>query len=421
MISVPIAVLASLISADHVLKVDPVQGSDLTLEQAVKMSIQANPRLKSVLFEIRAAELGVSSARSLANPVITLTPGFTRSGSDEELLVSQPLEISGTRAARTGVANAELRGARAAAVVELRALVFETKSAYFELARLNERMNLVQELLKGSKELEGIAGRQVELGSRAGIELSQIKIEAARARQQAVLAEAEIKAKSSELNTLMGRANGEPVTTYPLDFQPQAIGEAEAVAQALQFRAELQWVQARKEKIQREASLAKATGLPDIAPQYRAESLTGEPRTGGFGVSISLPFLDYGSRRNQIRQAEAAAKAEEQRLLATQNQIRQEVVQALARLSAAQAVVNEFRSGLLDESRKVLEASSKGFELGETTIVSLLEAQRTFRAVQTEYIDALTSHALARVALERAMGTVPASLLPSLDPKEISR
>jgi cobalt-zinc-cadmium efflux system outer membrane protein len=138
-------------------------------------------------------------------------------------------------------------------------------------------------------------------------------------------------------------------------------------------------------------------------------------------VSISLPFLDYGSRRNQIRQAEAAAKAEEQRLLATQNQIRQEVVQALARLSAAQAVVNEFRSGLLDESRKVLEASSKGFELGETTIVSLLEAQRTFRAVQTEYIDALTSHALARVALERAMGTVPASLLPSLDPKEISR
>lgn len=421
MVSTALAIFGSLISINFAPAWRASQAQELTVEQAVSRAIETNPRLKAAMLEVKAAEFSVSSARALTNPTVTYTPGFTRAGSDEELLIAQPLEISGTRSARAGVASAELKGARAQATLELRALVFETKAAYFDLARLQERMLLVQELLKSSKELESIAGRQVQLGSRAGIELSQIRIESTRAKQQATLAEAEYKAKLAELNALMGRDSDEPVKLSSIDTQSQPSSETESVTKALEARAELDLIRATHEKFKKEASLAKAEGLPDLTPHYRAESISREPRAGGFGVGINLPIFDHGSRRNRVRQAEASARAEEQKLVATQNLIRQEVTQALARLIAATEVVNDFKGGLLEESRKVLEASRKGFELGETSLVSLLEAQRTFRAVQTEYIDALASQAQARISLERATGSIPATLLPTLNPKDTSK
>ena len=57
-----------------------------------------------------------------------------------------------------------------------------------------------------------------------------------------------------------------------------------------------------------QARLARAEGRPDLTPQFRATSVTRGFREIGVGVGISLPFLDYGHRRNRVRQAEEAAK-----------------------------------------------------------------------------------------------------------------
>lgn len=416
MVSAIFAISGSLISgfSGH-----PSRSQELSLETAVQLAVKASPRLRAHALEIRAAELGLSSARSLANPTIAYTPGFTRDGSDEELFISQPLEISGTRSARTGVASAELLGARAAALVELRTVVYETTSAYYELARLKGRLTLTQEIHQGSKELEAVAQRQVELGSRAGIELSQIRIETTRAKQQTALIEAEYGAKLAEINTLLGQDLQANIAQPALRFEAETVSVEGAIEEALRDRAELKMVAARREKSQKEAALARAEGRPDLAPHYRAESLSRSPRSGGFGVGISLPFLDYGSRKNRIKQAETLAKAEEEQLAATERQIRLEVKQAIVRLNAAAQVLASFEDGLLIESWKVLEASRRGFELGETSLVSLLEAQRTYRSIQTESIDALASHLQAKAALDRALGRVPASLLPTLGAKAL--
>lgn len=421
MISPALAIFGSLISIHATAHRPSSKAQDLTVDQVVSQAIAASPRLRAAVLDMKAAEFGVASARSLTNPVVTFTPGFTRAGSDEELLISQPLEISGTRSARAGIASAEWKATRAQAVLELRTLVSETKAAFYELSRLQGKVRLAKEHWKSSTDLEAIASRQIQLGSRAGIELSQIKIESTRAKQHVTLAEVEYKSKLSELNLLMGRPMAESLTTASADIQPQILGESEAINLALIARAELDLIRARQEGYKKEASLARAEGLPDLSPHYRAESVTREPRNGGFGVAVSLPIFDYGSRKNRIRQAETSAKAETERLAAIQLQIRQEVVHALARLSAADEVVRNYRNGLLDESRKVLEASKKGYELGETNLVSLLEAQRTHRAVQIEYLDALASLAQAQIALERAMGSIPASLLPTPDRKEVSQ
>lgn len=408
----PIAFLA--ITASH-LSQNPIapQSNPLTGDEAVRLMLQKHPRVQALVFEVRAAERGVASARAFANPEITVTPGLTRAGSDEELLITQPLEINGTRAARTGVAAARLKGVRERARLDVVELVSQTKEAFSEYAKAEERRKLSQELLQTAEELDRIAQRQVELGTRAGIEQSQTRIELHRARQQARLAEAESQAAAAALNSLIGMKMDSPVKAKALEFVPMEVVEADALAQALESHPSTLIALAEKSAFSQEARLARAEGLPDIAPHFRMDSITREPKNGGFGIGISIPLFDYGSRRNRVLQAEESARAQEMQRSASQNDIREAVTQAVSRLRAAEAVLTDFQGGLLDESKKLFEATRRGFQLGQSNITALLEAQRTYRGVQTEHIDALVSHAQAKAQLERAIGKLPEELLPA--------
>lgn len=391
----------------------------LSLEEAVARATRNNPRLLAAARDVAAAQAGVRAARARVNPNIVFAPGFTAGGADEEFRVQQALELNGTRQARTGVAGAQLRGTQAQAIVQLRDLVFDTKIAYHELARARELREVVGELLQSSEEFDRLTRRLVEEGARPGIELAQTGIEATRARQQVTLADGQAAQALALLNTLLGRATDAPVgalSPLPTTSDGEAVDEAAAQRAALAARAEIAVEAAARESFRQEASLARAEGRPDLAPLFRADSLTRGGGGSGFGVGITLPLLDWGGRRARIRQAEQSARAQEDRITAARNQVRQEVAQAVARLRAARTVIESYQSGVLDQARRLLEGSRTGFREGRTGVLAVLEAQRTYRSVQTEYTNALVDAAVARAQLEQATGAVSDTLLPIARP-----
>ncbi len=390
----------------------------LIVGDAVAQAVHNNPRLSAALRDEQASRFGVGSARALTNPDITFAPGITSiSGSTDELLISQRLELNGTRAARTGVASAQLRATQAQTVVALRNLVFDTKSAYYELARAQERSAVARESLQFAEEFDRVARRQVELGARPGIEATQTGIEVVRARQQVAQAESQETAARAALNTLMGRDPAMPIGSLsmpPLSSPP--VNKESIVQQAITSRAEISVEEATRDAFSQEARLARAQGLPDLAPQFRAGSVVRRFSDYGLGIAITLPLVDYGSRRERIRQAEQSAHAQTDRMAAVRNQVRQEVEQALARLRSAEIVLKEYPNGLLAQSLRLLTGSRTGFQEGKTSIISVLEAQRTYRAVQNEYANAQADYALANAELERATGSVSAATLPARGP-----
>jgi cobalt-zinc-cadmium efflux system outer membrane protein len=239
----------------------------LTVDEAVARAIRQNPRLSAAAREVAAARSGVRSARALANPALTFTPALSPGGADEELLLQQPLELNGTRAARTGVASAQLRATQAEAVVALRGLVFETKSAYYELGRAQELRALARDVLQTAEEFDRITRRQAELGSRPGIDQTQTGIEVTRARQQVTLAESQVVVAQTALNTLMGRPPEEPIGPLPpLTMAATPVDRQAIVQQALAARAEVAAEEATRDALRQEARLSRAQGRPDLAP-----------------------------------------------------------------------------------------------------------------------------------------------------------
>ena len=395
----------------------------LTVDEAVRQAVKNNPRLSAAVLDVSASQSGVRSARALANPSLVFAPGLTSSsGSGDEVLLSQPLELNGTRSARGGVANAQLRVTQAEAVVELRGLVSATKFAYYQLEQARELQALALEVLKNAQELDRVTRLLVEGGRRPGIDLAQTGIEVGRSQQQVTIADSNVTSAVAALNTLLGRPADTAVGPLSaLSPSSDSIDESALVRQALRARAEIASATATRDTFLQEARLARAEGRPDLAPQIRFGSLVrGVPAADsgngfGIGLSVNLPIFDYGSRRNRIRQAETSARAQSDRIIATQNLVQQEVIQAIARLRAAQRVAQSYQSGILDQSRRLLEGSRRAFQEGAagTSILTILEAQRTYSAVQTDYINALATQAQSRAELERAAAGIPGTLLPT--------
>lgn len=392
----------------------PAHASELSAEQAVDVAIQRNPRLSAAARLIGAAEFGARSAGSLAGADLMFTPGVTSlSGTGEELLLQQPLELNGTRSARVGVARAQVDVARAEAVVELRRLVFETKSAYHELHRAREQQAVSAELLRFAEELDRIARRQVELGVRPGIDRTQTGLQISQARQQLDLDSGRAAAALATLNTLLGRSPDTPASVLPPPVAPTpALDRAQLLAEALRNRAEISLEAAGRDAFRQEARLVRAEGRPDLTPQLRAGSVVRGFRDSGVGIGITLPLFDHGRRRNRIRQAEEGVRAQEDRISAARNEVSREVDQSIAQLTAVDAVVLTYKQEVLDAARRLLDSTATGFRTGLTPVTAVLDAQRTYRTVQQGYVNALVDRALALAELERATGGVSARLLP---------
>lgn len=438
----------------------------LTVDEVVRLAIQNNPRIIAASRDVESAAAGVHSARALTNPNAFFAPGITSiSGTGEEFFIQQPLEINGTRGARTGVAQALLRASQAQANVSVRDIVFSARSSYYELERAREQAGVAREALEVAREFDRIARRQVEEGARAGIDLAQTGLEVSRAQRQVTLADGQVISALAALNTALGRDPATPVgpltplirlsenatdfggvpvpsaapvqgistpNSSPEQSPPPTsgavdLGTATLLNQALSSRTEIQAGQATGEQFRQEARLARAEGRPDLVPQFRIGYFTrglqsaNEGNGAGIGLALTLPVLDYGSRRNRIQQAEQSARAQDARVVAIQNEVRQQVTQALARQRAAESVVyayqgdggdGESSGGALQQARRLLEGSRVGFREGRTNIVALLEAQRSFRAVQNEYVNALADAAIARAEVERATGAFPVTSLP---------
>lgn len=383
-------------------------GQAISQEEAVKKSLSTHPRALAARSQALAARSGLSSARALRNLEIALNPALTADGAENEFVASQFFEINGARRARSSAAASRLVATQAAQATELRSLAFDTIRAHIALARLQERLQAERELLEVAEELERIARRQVEVGTRPGIDLVNVEIATIRQRRAVREAEAELRSARTSLASFVGGdADAIVAELMPIQaVQPQANADA-----AIQARSEVAEQSALAEALAWDRREVEAQGRPDLGLQALSGSFTREPRTAGLGLLITLPILDHGARRGRIAELRRLEEAQRHRVDATRREVRTDVMTAFERATAAQATLATFQDGLLERARRLLHASRIGFQAGQTSLVALLEAQRTYRAVQTEYVQARADYALALADLQRASGTLAADLI----------
>ena len=148
--------------------------------------------------------------------------------------------------------------------------------------------------------------------------------------------------------------------------------------------------------------LAKANGKQDVTVSANYSHVNGL-NASTFSVSTPIPIFD----RNQgeiARTHYAITQAQEQQK-AVNGQVLTDVRDAYEGLQTNDRVVQFYRSGSLETSQRNRDISEYAYQRGATSLLDFLDTERSYRATQLAYRQALAAYLLSVEQLRQAVGT----------------
>ena len=159
---------------------------------------------------------------------------------------------------------------------------------------------------------------------------------------------------------------------------------------------------------QRESDLklAKAYRIPisPSGPGIPFRELRGRTIPSSGRSTLGLPLPLFNRNQGGIRQAEVSLQTAEADLNKTFNLVENEVEVAYRNLLQSRRLVEAYVGGVLEDARSTFTIVERAYERGGATILDLLDAARTSRTIQQNYIEALFNYQHNLFQLESAVG-----------------
>ncbi|MEP6915078.1 MAG: TolC family protein [Acidobacteriota bacterium] len=391
-------------------------GPRVTINDAVRLTLEHNQSFRAQRFTIEEAKADEITASLKPNPSISLgADGFTpfsprqvnwdflRSTVSYSSALSYTFERGGKRDKRISVAQLTTEVATKNVLDVERQLRFQAEQAFVNALFAKSSLELAQENLKSFSDVVEINRTRVAAGDLAEGEFYKIQLQQLQFEQDVSIAEIALIQAKAQLRQLMG------FDTVPDDFLIE--GDLRAVKvtldgddlkrQALDARADLQAAQAAVRLAQENAALQRGIRARDISGDVDYTH-TGPDNSVGVGVSFDLPFHD----RNQgnIARSDVAIKEVTETAAAVRAAVLTDVTTALAGVATNQKIVALYESGYLDKAKQSLDITTYVYQHGAGTLLDLLDAERTYRATQLAYRQALADEMTSIRQLNFAVG-----------------
>ena len=381
----------------------------LGVDGYLQIVLRSHPGARQVTAFEAAASAERKAARQIADPTVAFSwdratlpaspnPGSTETG----FSVSQTIPWPGTFTAtvRAGDRAADvLRAEGAGARWELE---LEARSAFARVLYARAALDIATAAEADALSLRDLTAKRAELGEAR--EVDRIKAEVEWLRQQRTRRSLDREAEAAEaiLRTLAVEPLPRPLALtgeLPLSMPP--VDAAELQERLTRSNPRLAAARAAAERDAALLSVSRRARIPDLdVTWFRNHEL--DKDANGFSVGVRVPL--WNANRGEIARASAAtslASATAQRLFL-------DLTTALER-ARQELDVASTQSRMLD--RDILPAATRSLELarfsyreGETSLLDLLDAQRTFRETQRETAASRLALALALAEVQRLVG-----------------
>ena len=245
------------------------------------------------------------------------------------------------------------------------------------------------------------------------VDARQSKLEAQSMRNEIYAYESDL--KETLLNLLM--LQGINTLQLPDSIQgslllpKQDFDLAKLISLAQNNRTDIQMAIKTQEMSQNNLRLAKANRCIDlglsIGGSYSSEvrnELAPAPAFKGIVAGISVPLKFSNINKGELKAAQLTVSQSKMQYEAIELQIRTEVAQAYSRYISALRQVEQFDNGLLSEAEYIFKKKVYSYERGESNMIELLNAKRTYYDNQIAYQESLFNFSVALIELERACG-----------------
>lgn len=372
----------------------------ISLERALELARQNRPAVQSARLRLEQARL---SAKALAAPAATrldLQAASNRElrGNDDDIVLAQPVDLFGRRQANRSLGDAQVQLAEAGLRQALTEIQTDVVDRYAEAASANQLAESAAAQLELARRLQEATRKRADSGIVAPVQVKRVGIEVERARQTLALRMA---ARDAAMRRLVGAVG---VSVSVQDFAHLDVEPLVASSLSTQ-RADLLAIGANLRIAEANTRISRSSGKPDLELSARTSPWTYGDNQAGFRATLSIPIFNNGRVRNEVRAAETQAKAEREAFTDAERRARAELDAVAIELASARAQLESFVR-LTADARELVRASEIGYSEGATSLLEVLESNRSLREVEESVVESRLRLAQAQSAYLRATGTL---------------
>ena len=395
----------------------------LTYDEFIKNVREKNIEYIVEQYNVSIAEASTQAAKVFPDPELSLT---YENNQDRTMQMGQvyaaelgyTLELGGKRSARMAVARSEQQITEALVEDFFRNLRADATLCYFEALKQKQLVDLALSSWQSMRDLARGDSLRQALGEIAEVDAMQSRLEATTLMTDYLQVEVEYKNMLSDLVVFEGGttatidsiADVETLRATSLrDFRVYQLPYLIAIAQ--DNRADLQASIRNRELSAANLKLAKANRVIDLGLNvgftHNTEALNEEgyaPKFNAVMAGISIPLKFSNANKGELRAAQYAERQATAQYDAVLLQIRKEVEQCYNNYVSAYRQAELYQKSMLADAASILEKKKYSYSRGETSLLEVLDAQRTANEVFQNYYEALFNANASLVELCRVAG-----------------
>ena len=389
----------------------------ISLDDAIQMALQHNHNILAARTTIQQNEAEETTANLRPNPVILsdwqFLPVFQPSQFSADYLdntaqfdlgVSYLFERGKKRQHRLRAAKDLTAQTRSLVADNERSLAFSVASQFINVELAESTLELAKQDLKSFQNTVDISEARYKAGDIGEGDVLKIKLQMLQFETDVSAAQLARVQGLSDLRQLLGYESIAPDYDVAGAFDYQAVkGNLDDFqAKALQNRPDLRAAQQGVTAANSQHALQQAIGKRDITGEINYTHIGYLNDVSLFG-QMQMPVFD----RNQgeiARAGFAITQAQEQERFAN-GQVLTDVRDAFENLRTNDQIVGLYRSGYINEAQQSRDISEYAYRHGAASLLDFLDAERSYRATQLAYRQALASYLLALEQLRVAVGT----------------
>ena len=367
-------------------------------------------------YNVSIAEANAQAARVIPDPELSL--GYDNN-QDRTVQMGQvyaaelgyTLELGGKRRARMAVARSEQQMTEALVEDFFRNLRADATLCYLEALKQKQLVALALSSYQSMRDLARGDSLRHALGEIAEVDAMQSRLEATTMMTGYLQAETEYKNMLSDLVVFEGGAATIDSLSGSLPFAIRVYNLRDLIELAQDHRADLRAAIRNRELSAANLRLAKANRVIDLGLNigfaHNTVALNEEgyaPKFNTVSAGISIPLKFSNTNKGELRAAQYSEQQADSQYDAVLLQIRREVEQCYNSYISACRQAELYHQYTLTDAATILEKKKYSYFHGESSLLEVLDAQRTANDVYQSYYETLYNANASLVELCRVVG-----------------
>ena len=389
----------------------------ISLDDAIRLALLHNHALQAMRSTIQQSLAEEITANLRPNPTLGLDaqflPIFQPNKLDADYLdqsaqfdagIGYLFERGRKRQHRLQAAKDQTAVVRSLVTDNERQLVFNVSQQFVDVLLAESTLEFAQQDLDSFQKTVDISKERFRAGDMSEGDFLKIKLQLLQFQSDVSAAKLARLQSLAALRQLLG------FETVPDDYDVQGTLDYQPVHADLNGlknvaalnRPDLRAAQQSVIAAESQFALQKANGKMDITGTFNY-SHTAAASSGSFFYSMPLPI--FNRNQGEIERAQYAITQAREQASETTQQVSTDVATAFANLQTNDQIIQLYQGGYVDQAKQSRDISEYAYRKGAASLLDYLDSERTYRANQLAYRQALASYMLALEQMRQATGT----------------